>query len=116
MGVVLSAGTMLLLAGCKEKPASPSAEPSSSQHDMDTMTHEGEGMAETMSEETAKAAEDVKETATEQTTCPVMGGEINKDVFVEYKGKKVDFCCPGCEDTFLKDPEKYIEKLPQFQN
>ncbi|MCK5564892.1 MAG: efflux RND transporter periplasmic adaptor subunit [Planctomycetes bacterium] len=50
----------------------------------------------------------------EQTVCPVMGGAINKDIFVEYKGKKVYFCCPGCEDIFLKDPEKYMDKLPQF--
>ncbi len=51
----------------------------------------------------------------EQTVCPVMGGAINKDVFVEYKGKKVYFCCPGCEGPFLKDPEKYMDKLPQFK-
>ena len=50
----------------------------------------------------------------EQTVCPVMGGAINKKIFVEYKGKKVYFCCPGCEDIFLKDPEKYMDKLPQF--
>ncbi|MHC5119654.1 MAG: efflux RND transporter periplasmic adaptor subunit, partial [Planctomycetota bacterium] len=51
----------------------------------------------------------------EQTLCPVMGNPINKEVFVEYKGKKVYFCCPGCDDTFLKEPEKYLHKLPQFQ-
>jgi YHS domain-containing protein len=51
----------------------------------------------------------------EQTVCPVMEGPINKELFTEYKGKKVYFCCAGCEDTFLKDPEKYISKLPQFK-
>ena len=50
----------------------------------------------------------------EQTTCPVMGGAINKDIFTEYKGKKVYFCCPGCKPKFEKNPEKYIDKLPQF--
>ena len=50
----------------------------------------------------------------EQKTCPVMGGEINKDLFTEYKGKKVYFCCPGCKEQFQKEPEKYISKLPQF--
>ena len=53
---------------------------------------------------------------TEQTHCPVMGRVINKEVFIEYKGKKVYFCCPGCEDSFNKEPEKYVHKLPQFQN
>lgn len=59
---------------------------------------------------TAAAAE----TAAEQTKCPVLGGPINKDVFVEYKGKKVYFCCEGCDKTFLADPEKHLAKLPQF--
>ncbi|MHC4240073.1 MAG: YHS domain-containing protein [Planctomycetota bacterium] len=50
-----------------------------------------------------------------QTICPIMGGPINKDVFVEYKGKKVYFCCPGCESQFQENPEKYVDKLPQFK-
>jgi YHS domain-containing protein len=54
--------------------------------------------------------------AGEQTHCPVMGGAINKDIFVEYKGKKVYFCCAGCEGPFLKDPDKYMDKLPQFNS
>jgi YHS domain-containing protein len=51
----------------------------------------------------------------EQTLCPVMGNPINKDVFVEYRGKKVYFCCPGCDEKFKANPEKYLDKLPQFQ-
>jgi YHS domain-containing protein len=51
-----------------------------------------------------------------QTTCPVMDGAIDKNIFVEYKGKKVYFCCPGCEDKFQEAPEKYIAKLPQFKD
>ncbi len=51
----------------------------------------------------------------EQTLCPVMGGVINKEHFIEYEGKKVYFCCPGCEKEFLKEPEKYLDKLPQFK-
>jgi Cu(I)/Ag(I) efflux system membrane fusion protein len=52
----------------------------------------------------------------EQIVCPVMGGAINKDYYTVYKGKKVYFCCPGCEAEFLKSPEKYLGKLPQFKN
>lgn len=51
---------------------------------------------------TAKAA---------QTTCPVGGEAIDKAVFVEYKGEKVYFCCPGCITKFEKDPEQYMAKL-----
>ena len=46
-----------------------------------------------------------------QKTCPVMGGTINKEIFVDYKGKRVYFCCPGCPVTFKKDPEKYLKIL-----
>ncbi len=54
-------------------------------------------------------------TPTGQTLCPVMGGPINKEIFIEYKGKKVYFCCGGCDKLFLADPDKYIDKLPQFK-
>ena len=50
-----------------------------------------------------------------QTTCPVMAGPINKNLYTEYEGKKVYFFCQGCVDEFKKDPEKYLSKLPQFQ-
>jgi Cu(I)/Ag(I) efflux system membrane fusion protein len=50
-----------------------------------------------------------------QTTCPVMGNPIDPAIFVEYKGKKVYFCCRGCDKKFQEDPEKYLAKLPQFQ-
>ncbi|MBN2511390.1 MAG: YHS domain-containing protein [Sedimentisphaerales bacterium] len=54
--------------------------------------------------------------AGEQTTCPVMVGRaIDKNLFVEYNGKKVYFCCKGCITEFNKDPEKYVKLLPQFQ-
>jgi YHS domain-containing protein len=51
----------------------------------------------------------------EQTTCPVMGGPINKQYSTVYQGKTVYFCCPACIETFKKDPGKYIDKLPQFK-
>jgi YHS domain-containing protein len=46
-----------------------------------------------------------------QTVCPVFGGEINKDIYVDYKGHRIYFCCEGCDDEFKKDPEKYMKKL-----
>jgi len=53
--------------------------------------------------------------AEEQTVCPVMEGEpISKDVFVEYSGKRVYFCCDSCKAKFLEEPDKYLHSLPQF--
>jgi YHS domain-containing protein len=46
-----------------------------------------------------------------QTVCPVMGGEINKDIFADHEGKRVYFCCKACVETFKKDAAKYTEKL-----
>ena len=48
-----------------------------------------------------------------QANCPVMGGKINKDIYADYKGKRVYFCCPACIEPFNKDPEKYIKKLQE---
>ncbi|MHC4122647.1 MAG: YHS domain-containing protein [Planctomycetota bacterium] len=66
--------------------------------------------------EPAKPAEtkEVTSAKIEQKTCPVMGNPINKNLYTEYKGKKVYFCCPGCKPKFEADPEKYVTKLPQF--
>ncbi len=63
----------------------------------------------------AEITETASAKVTEQTKCPVMEGAINKELFIEHEGKKVYFCCAGCEDIFKKNPEKYISKLPQFQ-
>lgn len=46
-----------------------------------------------------------------QTTCPVMGGKIDKKFYVDYKGKRIYACCGMCPPEIRKDPEKYIKKL-----
>lgn len=53
--------------------------------------------------------------AIEQKTCPIMGGTIDKNIYTEYKGKRVYFCCAGCQEKFKANPEKYVAKLPQFK-
>ena len=44
-----------------------------------------------------------------------MDGPIDPSVYVEYQGKRVYFCCKGCDKKFQADPEKYLDNLPQFQ-
>ena len=83
--------TVVLITGCKEK----SEKPASSVPDIEAVTS---AVGEVI----------------EQTSCPVMSGKINKDIYTEYKGKKVYFCCAGCVEKFKEDPEQYISKLPQF--
>ena len=58
---------------------------------------------------------EMEKTVPEQTKCPVMGGDIDKNIFVTYKDKKVYFCCKACVAKFEADPSAYVGKLPQFQ-
>jgi YHS domain-containing protein len=48
-----------------------------------------------------------------QTTCPVLGSPVNKKVYVDYKGKRIYFCCPPCISKFNKEPEKYMKKFEE---
>jgi YHS domain-containing protein len=38
-----------------------------------------------------------------------MGNPINKDIYVDYNGRRIYFCCNLCPPVFNKDPEKYIK-------
>ncbi len=46
-----------------------------------------------------------------QATCPVMGGAISREHYADHGGYRVYFCCPGCKEPFLKEPEKYLKKI-----
>ncbi len=48
-----------------------------------------------------------------QTTCPVLAGNIDKQVYADYQGKRIYFCCKGCDTEFKKDPDKYMKKLEE---
>lgn len=56
-----------------------------------------------------------KEKSAINAICPVMGGEVDKDdpIVLEYEGKRIGFCCPGCTNTFKKEPEKYMQNLEE---
>ena len=103
--------TLLLVAavalnGCKK--SEPQTSESHEGHDHAAMTAEPAEMVE--------AAKAVVAEAIEQKTCPIMAGNpIDKNLFTEYKGKKVYFCCPACKPKFEANPEKYIAKLPQLK-
>lgn len=46
-----------------------------------------------------------------QTTCPVMGNKIDRNLSVDYQGKRIFVCCEGCLSKVKADPEKYIKQL-----
>jgi YHS domain-containing protein len=48
-----------------------------------------------------------------QTKCPVLGGNINQNVYADYQGKRIYFCCDGCITQFHNNPEKYLKMLEE---
>ena len=48
---------------------------------------------------------------TPQTVCPVLGNKINKNIYTDYQGQRIYFCCPGCIDVFKKNPEAYLKEM-----
>ncbi len=107
--LAVSVGMMALVIGCSSKTeAQPATAKMHEQHTEGSATstdeHSGHG---SMSKADVAAAPE----AIAQKTCPVMGGAIDEKHFVEHEGRRVYFCCGGCDDTFAKDPAKYLAKL-----
>jgi len=75
----------------------------------------GEGAAPGASAEGAgsEASAEPDEPAIAQQFCPVMGGPVDKVNYVDHNGRRVYFCCAGCETVFLQDPEKYLKVLDE---
>jgi YHS domain-containing protein len=48
-----------------------------------------------------------------QDICPVMKGNINKNIYSDYQGMRIYHCCPACIDIFKKDPEAYMKKMKE---
>jgi len=106
---------LAVLVGCKKKtepaPAAKMEMPQAAKQTAD----QAKQTAEQAAADVQKKAETAV-AAVEQTKCPILpNNPIDKNVFVEYKGKKVYFCCENCKAEFNKDPEKYVKDLPQFK-
>lgn len=63
----------------------------------------------------AVAAPQDREGHTWNPRCPVSPEESSEaDIYVEYEGEDVHFCCNRCRRKFLADPTAYLAALPQF--
>lgn len=61
-----------------------------------------------------EAVESAQPTEAGNKICPVSGEEIGsmgEGFKIEYNGVIYNLCCPGCEKDFLKEPDKYIQKI-----
>ncbi len=51
------------------------------------------------------------QTSAPESVCPVLGNKINKNIYTDYQGQRIYFCCPGCIAVFKKNPEAYLKKM-----
>ena len=75
-------------------------------------TEETQSTTELKTEQVSETKIDSEELEAWNKVCPVEGGPIDEDTpTVEYNGKVYGFCCPGCDEDFAKNPEKYSKNL-----
>ena len=49
----------------------------------------------------------------ENTVCPVMGNPVREGIYLDWEGYRIHFCCAGCDQTFLSDPERFLQILAE---
>jgi YHS domain-containing protein len=47
-------------------------------------------------------------------TCPIMNLPSDREIHVDYQGQRVYFCCAACPRMFTNNPDRYLDRLPQF--
>jgi YHS domain-containing protein len=88
----------VLVAGCSDSTEDHGDGGPHSSHSMERTGHDsGPGSPDSLS-------------ADANRTCPVTGKTVDPEVFVDYRGKRVYFCCKDCVDDFNTDPESYFAK------
>lgn len=104
-----SAATMLMVSGCGSESEKQDAHAG---HEHAAHAKEGATHAEHAAHagDGAAAAEQLEP----QKTCPVMGGEINKELFVEQDGKRIYVCCEGCIEQVKNNFSQQVEKLAEM--
>jgi YHS domain-containing protein len=83
-------------------------------HDHGDHADSGQTAMEKMKTELAKLSPEDAASAEKQHMCPVTGemlGTMGAPQKIDVDGQQVWVCCPGCKDTLLESPEKYLAKL-----
>ncbi len=47
----------------------------------------------------------------ENDNCPMSDEAVDGETAIEYNGMKIHFCCEGCAESFLEEPEPAMAKL-----
>ncbi len=125
---MLLAGAFLFVAGAAHADPKPQTTCPITGHAIDRSVyadHDGhriyfccEGCIEKFKADPAGAIErltasgvQLAEAGRSQTHCPIMGGDIDLEVFADHEGKRVYFCCPGCIGKFEENASLHIERM-----
>ncbi len=49
-----------------------------------------------------------------QVNCPIMGGAVNRELYVDHEGKRIYVCCPPCLAAVRANPAAALEKLAEL--
>jgi YHS domain-containing protein len=61
---------------------------------------------------TVLAQEKKVEPGSLQKTCFIMkGNPVNPEIYADYKGHRIYFCCNDCLAAFKADPERYYQEM-----
>jgi YHS domain-containing protein len=106
--VAVTAGLTLALWGCGGgEPETQKSYEEASHHHKDHAGHHPH--------ERATGTDNPQEEVTGgNTTCPVMGGKVNRDLYVDYEGKRIYLCCEACIGKVKQNPERYLRKLEEL--
>lgn len=114
VAITATLGVAVVAFGCQQKK-SAADEAATTQADAhaghDHAAHEGHDHAG--HDHAAHEGHDHGELAA-QTTCPVMGGTINKELYVDKDGKRIYVCCEACIEKLKADFAKYEAKLEEM--
>lgn len=58
-----------------------------------------------------KTGKEIEPVDLKNDKCPMSGEPVLPDVSLEYNGMIIHFCCPGCGQDFLKDPEAKLKEI-----
>ena len=96
--IVAVCAAIILVYGCGSKETQQGAE--------------SKAAVEQQAQETA--AESGTQELKPQTVCPVMGGQIDKSMYVEKDGKRIYMCCEHCREGLTKNFEENVKKLAKM--
>ena len=98
----------MLIAGVTQISCSDSDKGAEKKAEAETSNKGAEKKAEVETSNTQPPAE------LYQTTDALSGNPINRNIYEDYEGKRIYFCCRNSKKKFLADPSIYLDKFKEL--